>query len=106
MTGMASQETGLSGNGIIDRYPLEKLLIFTKETFQKLKSELAAGRPKEQAKSPKDPGIKPAPVPKTQLPSKIRNSFEPSQISHAYDSDYWRWQRVAEWFKEYAQDYE
>ena len=96
-----------SGNGIIDCYPLEKILIFTQETFQKLKIELAAYELSQKPKTKKEFKVKRGIIPTVSAtPREIWHAFEPSRISHAYDGDYWRWQRVAEWFKEYAQDYE
>ena len=96
-----------AGNGIIDCYPLKKLLIFRKETFEQLKSELAAFELKLKPGAKKDPESKPTTPPRAKItPRRTWHAFEPSRISHAYDADYWRWQRVSEGFKEYAQDYE
>jgi len=93
------------GNGKIHHYPLERLLIFTEKLFKSLKKELAEFKTKQQkvkiVKTKQTPNVKYKP-----LPQRIIRDYEPSKISHAYDGDYWRWQRVSEWFKEYAQDYE
>ena len=95
------------GNGIIDCYPLEKILIFTEETFQTLKSELLTYELTQKPETKKKAKTTLAIIPRTKIkPRRTWHAFEPSRISHAYDGDYWRWQRVAEWFKEYAQDYE
>ena len=86
---------------------MEKILIFTKETFEKLKSELAVYDLTQKPATKKEPKAKSKIIPTVSAtPREIWHAFEPSRISHAYDGDYWRWQRVAEWFKEYAQDYE
>ena len=80
-------------------------MIFTEKTFKSLKKELAKFKTNEP--KPKAVKIKQAPkIKKKLLPQRITHDYEPSKISHAYDGDYWRWQRVSEWFKEYAHNYE
>ena len=93
------------GNGKVHPYPLERLLIFTEKLFESLKKELfefKSNKPKPEITDVKQvPKVKYKPA-----PQRIIHDYEPSNISHAYDGDYWRWQRVSEWFKEYAHNYE
>ena len=94
-----------TGNGKIHPYPLERLLIFTEEVFESLKKELLQFKTNE----PKQQQINVKPRPNVQykpLPQRIAHDYTPSNASHMYDSDYWRWQRVSEWFKERAKFYE
>ncbi len=95
----------VSGNGKVHPYPLERLLIFTEKLFESLKHELSDF--KSNKPTPEIANVKQIPKVKNKpLPERITHEYIPSNISHAYDGDYWRWQRVSEWFKEYAQEYE
>ena len=80
-------------------------MIFTEKTFESLKKEISAFKSNES--KPEIVNVKQVPKVKYESASqRIIHDYEPSQISHAYDGEYWRWQRVSEWFKEYAQEYE
>ena len=80
-------------------------MIFTEKLFESLKRELSEFTSNEPR--PKVVKVKQAPKVKHKpLPQRIIHDYDPSNISHAYDGDYWRWQRVSEWFKEYACNYE
>lgn len=101
------------GNGTIDRYPLleniriEKLLICTEKTFESLKKKF------DQFKRqyPNKINVK-KPQKKIQknlsssivTPENIYHEFQPSNISYVYNSNFWRWRRVNEWFRENAQN--
>ena len=105
-----------SGNDTIDCYPplyeakLEKIKIITDETFQILQRELAEFQALYQLSKPE----KPRPNESLEVPVKSNltsennkdrtyHEFQPTNIHNAYHSDFWRWRRVHEWFKIYAQ---
>lgn len=102
---MSRQIKEIYGNGKVHPYPLERLLIFTEKLFESLKKEIFEFKLNEPR--PEIANVKHVPKVKNKpLPERITHEYIPSNISHAYDGDYWRWQRVSEWFKEYAHNYE
>lgn len=84
------------GNGKVDPYPLERLLIFTEKTFKSLKNELSEfksnGLKPEIANVKQVPKVKYKPV-----PQRIIHDYEPSNIWTAYDGARQRWRRMNDW---------
>ena len=98
------------GNDTIDSYPLlenmriEKLLICTTKTFEALKKKFDQFKQQYQTKPEKPKKKSPIKLSKpTVIPEKIYHEFQPSNISYVYNSNFWRWRRVNEWFNKNAQ---
>ena len=98
------------GHDTIDRYPLwkgkiERLLIFSNRVFEAL-SQVS---PDSDTESSVKRNIKASKKHTFQqiiekIDNNTLNSYEPSNISYAFDSDLWRWRRMKEWFAEHNQE--
>jgi len=107
----------MAGNDTIDRYPptyegrLTKLLCISKEVFEKLCLSAQEFYARQATVN-----NAPAWVQKTELlpkapalplhSSKRANypEYAPTPIWQTRYSDFWQWQRVSEWHREYGQD--
>ena len=105
------------GNDTIDRYPLPyrgkltKLLCISKELFEKL--ALAAQEFFAKESILKDtPALIRRSKPLLKAPvTSLRNiekagysAYTPTPIWQTRYSEFWQWQRVSEWYREYGQD--
>jgi hypothetical protein len=107
------RKNGLSGNDTIHRYPLScegkltKLLCISKEVFEKLTLTAREFFIKERIPKSAPARIKPCkmPVLATRRKGKARyQEYTPTPIWYTRCSEYWQWQRVSEWWREYGQD--
>ncbi|MFH1645949.1 MAG: hypothetical protein ABIB11_05965 [Candidatus Omnitrophota bacterium] len=104
---MSTKKEEQFGNDTIHRYPplkglrLEKILIVKREVLKVLKSEFLIFKKLYRKNSKKTE--KPNTNVKSQKITPQKPYYEPSNMHYAYNSDYWRWQRVKEWFKYYSQ---
>jgi hypothetical protein len=100
---LQKQKKLLDGNGKIHRYPLEKLLIFSKKTFKELNKELRQLIPKP-SKPKKHSNVK---LKKTIVPEprkqRIHHEHQPTNVIYMLESNPWRWRRVNEWFAQHGQ---
>ena len=105
------------GNDTIDRYPLfyerklTKLLCISKELFEKLALATQEFFVKENilknipAQDQKAKSLRKAPIPSLPDSEKTRYSiYTPTPIWQTRYSEFWQWQRVSEWYREYGQD--
>ena len=114
---MSSSILQILGNDTIDRYPLPyggkltKILCISKELFEKLASEAREFLVKENA--PKNIPVQAQRIkPLCKAPAQsLRNiektvypEYSPTRIWQTRYSEFWQWQRVSEWHREYGQD--
>ncbi len=105
------------GNDTIDRYPpaykeqLTKLLCISKERFEKLvlatqgffaKKQLFKNIPKRVQKT--KPLLKAVKQPLRGVKESKCSTYTPTSIWQTRYSEFWQWQRVSEWHREYRQD--
>ncbi len=96
-------------NGKIDPYPLRivKLLCIKEREVKKLKLLVGVRRDKGRGLAPcekiQTPRVTPLPV--IEEKENPVSLYEPTNISVAYDSEYWRWRRVLQWFRDYKDLY-
>ena len=105
------------GNDTIHRYPLPyegkltKLLCISKERFEKLALATQEFLTKRHVlKNTPAPIQRIKPLPKAPAPSSrnikdtIYPEYTPTGIWQTRYSEFWQWQRVSEWYREYGQD--
>ena len=106
-----------TGNDTIDRYPLPhegeltKLLCIGKERFGKLTLAVCDSRIKGHipmkafVRVPrKEPVHKTPALPLRSKKEIMPSEYIPTQIWHTRESEFWQWQRVSEWWREYRPD--
>ena len=114
---MARKNSLFSGNDTIDRYPLPyegkltKLLCISKERFEKLalvtqeffaKKHVLKNIPAQAQKTKsllKAPELFLCGIEKARY-----SAYTPTSIWQTRYSEFWQWQRVSEWYREYGQD--
>ena len=114
---MATAFSKTVGNDTIDHYPLPcegkltKLLCISKERFERL--SLTAQELLNKRHVPKNtlaPVQKIKPLPKAPVPASrdiertISPEYIPTRIWQTRQSEFWQWQRVSEWHREYGLD--
>ena len=113
---LSRNKNQLFGNDTIDRYPLPyrgkltKLLCIGKEIFEKLRlttrgfyvrQAVFKNTPAQLHKTkalPKTPAL-----PSSDTKKAIYPEYAPTKIWPTRHSEFWRWQRVSEWHREYGQ---
>ena len=98
------------GNGKIDHTPtpveLRKIKRISFEVFLSLKELLNNFRPRFEKKTQhRDKRQIVTHKPET-LECPHEQSYEPTNMAHAYDSLFWQWRRVAEWYRYINDPYE
>ena len=105
------------GNDTIDRYPLPyegeltKLLCISKERFVKLTLAVHDSLLKQRiprkayTRVPRTEPLhqKPA-LPLRSKKETMPSEYMPTPIWHTRESEFWQWQRVSEWWREYRPD--
>lgn len=105
------------GNDTIDRYPLPyegeltKLLCISKERFGKLTLAIRDSLIKELIPRKsyarvlrKEPLHKAPALPLRSKKETMPSRYIPTPIWHTRESEFWQWQRVSEWWREYRPD--
>ena len=114
---MSSRKSKFHGNDTIDRYPLPyrgkltKLLCISKESFEKLRLTTRgfyarqAALKNTPAQLHKTKALPKTPVlPSSDAKKAICPEYAPTKIWPTRHSEFWQWQRVSEWHREYGQD--
>jgi len=104
----------LVGNDTIHRYPLSyrgkliKLLCISKELFEKLALAAQEFFVKENvlktapARAQKTKSLRKTPI--TSLRNIRHSEYAPTSIWHTRYDEFWQWQRVSEWWREFDPD--
>jgi len=94
-------------NDTIDPYPprIVKILCITRREFKRLKLLVGVRRKKRSRGLAPWLKNKKKVSPRRVTEKKQKPTYEPTNISQAYESQTWRWIRVKQWFNEYKDDY-
>ena len=114
---MSNRSFNPRGNDTIDRYPLPyrgkltKLLCISKELFEKLtlasqgfftKKHVLKNTP---ARAQRTKSLLKAPEPSLRdIEKAVYPEYSPTKIWQTRYSEFWQWQRVSEWWREFGQD--